>query len=120
MSLKARTVLVTVAVSSLSIVSGLHAANAPADAVPERITVQFADLNLDRPADVAALYERINLAAEQVCQQRALNGAYVISARYGYCVSDTVYKTVARINHPSLTGFSKDRDPTRVASATVR
>jgi UrcA family protein len=120
MSLRARIVLVTVAASSLSIVSGVHAANAPAEPVPQRITVQFADLDLNRSADVAALYERINLAAEQVCHQRALNGSYVLSPRYEHCVSDTVQKAVVHVNHPSLTGFYKDRAPMRVASATLR
>jgi UrcA family protein len=120
MLLRARIVLVTLAASSLSFVSGLHAANAPAEAVPARIVVQFADLDLDRPADVAALYERINSAAEQVCHQRALNGSYVISPRYAHCVSDTIATAVTRINRASLIGFSKERDPMRVASAAPR
>jgi UrcA family protein len=120
MSLRSRITLITLAASSLSIVSGLHAANAPAGAVPARVIVQFADLNLDRPADVAALYERINVAAEQVCHQRTLNGSYVISSRYARCVSDTIETTVGRINRASLTGFSKEKDPMRVASAAPR
>jgi UrcA family protein len=110
-------VLRTIAVSSFSIAAVLYSAIAPADSRQDRTTVQLADLNLDRPADVAVLYERINLAAEQVCHQRALNGAYVLSPSYDRCVSDTVDKVVANINRAPLTSFSRQRNQMRVASA---
>jgi UrcA family protein len=110
MSLKVRIMLGAIAASSMLAMSAAYAANASA-------IVQLGDLNLDRPADVAAMYERINSAAEQVCRQRALNGAYVISPRYEHCVTDTVEKVVASINRAPLTSFSRQRTPVRVASA---
>jgi UrcA family protein len=114
---KTRIVLRSIAVCSFSAAAALYAAIAPADSRLDRTTVQVADLNLDHPADVAVLYERINLAAEQVCHQRALNGSYVLSPTYNRCVSDTVEKVVASVNRAPLTSFSRQRNQMRVASA---
>jgi UrcA family protein len=119
MSPRARIVLGTVAASSMAFASTLCAAQGSADPIQRQATVSFADLNLDRSADVAALYGRINQAAEQVCRQRALNGADVISPRYDRCVADTVEKAVARVNRAPLTAFSHDHQPMRVASAAA-
>jgi UrcA family protein len=119
MSLKVRIMLGTIAASSILMMSAAYADDAPADAIHGRTTVHLADLNLERPGDVAVMYERINSAAEQVCRQRALNGSYVISPRYEHCVSDTVEKVVASINRAPLTSFSRDRKPVRVASAAA-
>jgi UrcA family protein len=63
------------------------------------------------------MYERINLAAEQVCRQRALNGSDVISPAHAHCVADTVEKVVGRINRAPLTAFSRQRKQMLVASA---
>jgi UrcA family protein len=110
-------ILGTVATSVLAC-SGVYAAAASADVINGQTTVSFADLSLDRSADVAVLYERINLAAQQVCHQRALNGAYVVSSGYERCVTDTVGKAVARVNLAPLTTFSQQqRKQMRVASA---
>jgi UrcA family protein len=118
MSVRTRIALRTIAVASFSLAASLYAAIAPADSRQDRATVQVADLNLDRPGDVAMLYERINLAAEQVCHQRALNGSYVLSPSYDRCVSDTVDKVVASVNRAPLTSFSRQHNQMRVASAS--
>jgi UrcA family protein len=119
MSLKSRIVVGAIATASLSIGSALYAADAPTDVINGRTTVRIADLNLDRAADVAVLYERINLAAQQVCHQRALNGAYVLSPRYDQCVGDTVDKVIASINRVSLTAFARQHQQMRLASAAA-
>ena len=117
MSLRSRILLATIGTSLISLASSVYAANDPADARADRTTVHVADLNLDRPADVAVMFERISLAAQQVCHQRALDGSYVISPRYDRCVTDTVDKVVASINRAPLTSFSRQRTQVRVASA---
>jgi UrcA family protein len=119
MSLRARIVLGSIAAFSMSFASTLYAADGSADSIQRQSTVHFADLNLDRSADVAVLYERISQAAEQVCRQRALNGADVVSPRFDQCVADTVEKAVAKVNRASLTAFSRERQPMRVASAAA-
>jgi len=79
MSLRTKSVLGTIATSSFLIAAALFATAVQADARPDQTTIHLGDLRLDRPADVAVMYQRINLAAEQVCRQHALNGSDVIS-----------------------------------------
>jgi UrcA family protein len=117
MSLRTRSVLGTIATSSVLIASALLATAVQADTRPDQTTIHLGDLRLDRPADVAAMYQRINAAAEQVCRQRALNGSDVISPTHAHCVADTVEKVVANINRAPLTAFSRQQKQMLVASA---
>jgi UrcA family protein len=117
MSLPGKSVLATVATSSVLIASAWFATTAQADARPDQTTIHLGDLKLDRPADVAVMYQRINLAAEQVCRQRALNGSDVISPAHAHCVADTVEKVVANIDRAPLTAFSRQHKQMLVAFA---
>jgi UrcA family protein len=117
MSLRTKFVLGTITTSAMLVASALLGSIAQADARQDRTAIQLADLNLDRPADIAVMYERINLAAEQVCRQHALNGSDVVSPAYGHCVADTVEKVVGKINRAPLTAFSRQRKQMLVASA---
>jgi UrcA family protein len=117
MSLQTKSMLATIATSSFLIASTLFATAALADARADQTTIHLGDLMLDRPADVAAMYQRINLAAEQVCRQRALNGSDVISPAHAHCIADTVEKVVANINRAPLTAFSRQQKQMLVASA---
>jgi UrcA family protein len=117
MSLRANSVLGSIAAFSILVVSSLLGTAAQADARPDQTTIHLGDLKLDRPADVGVMYQRINLAAEQVCRQRALNGSDVISPIHEHCVADTVEKVVASINRAPLTAFSRQQKRMLVASA---
>jgi UrcA family protein len=117
MSLRTKSVLGTIGTCSVLAASALLATAAQADTRPDQTTVHLGDLRLDRPADVAVMYQRINLAAEQVCRQRALNGSDVISPAHAHCVADTVEKVVASINRAPLTAFSRQQKQMLVASA---
>jgi len=79
--------------------------------------VRYADLDLSRPQDVVRLYQRITLAADQLCGPRALTGAYAKSAAYLSCYSDAISKAIARVNHASLTSYYLQRWPQPVAVA---
>jgi UrcA family protein len=68
-------------------------------------TVRFADLNLDRARDVAALYGRIELAADKLCGPKSLTGHYYKAADYESCTSDAISDAVARIDRESLTAY---------------
>jgi UrcA family protein len=120
MTLQAKSVLGTLTMASILIASTLLVTNAQADERADRTTIHLADLSLERPADVAAMYQRINLAAEQVCRQHALNGADVVSRGYGYCVADTVEKVVSNINRAPLTNFSRQNKQVMMASTAAR
>jgi UrcA family protein len=71
--------------------------------------VRFADLNLQKPGDVAKLYGRIATAADKLCGPRSLTGAYAKSATYASCYADTVAQAVARVNQAPLTTYYERR-----------
>jgi UrcA family protein len=86
----------------------LFAAGAAADEV-RSLSVRYTDLNLDRPADVARLYQRIRLAAEDVCGPRLLTGSHVPAAGYQRCFADAVAQAVARVDRPALSAYHQQR-----------
>lgn len=68
------------------------------------VTVQFADLDLDREAGVARLYSRIKGAARRVCDQQA-SDQQETKPTYPVCVRQAVATAVARIDHPRLSDY---------------
>ncbi len=71
-------------------------------------TVHYADLNLNTEAGVAALYDRIRNAAEQVCPDvgsRELAQAAAANA----CVDRAIARSVKLVNNPRLTSESATR-----------
>jgi UrcA family protein len=107
-------VLSGVAVSVLS----LAYAAAFADS-PHSSTVHFRDLNLDRPQDVARLYNRITVAADRVCGPRSLTGSYYKTADYESCYADAIAQAVANVDHASVTSYYRQRWAEPVSKATV-
>ena len=83
------------------------------------ITVQFADLDLDRDAGVATLYVRIRGAARRVCEPQ-LNDPLAMPT-YGDCVKRAVTAAVARIDTPRLSDYVAQRGakPVRPAPASL-
>jgi UrcA family protein len=72
-------------------------------------TVGFEGLNFHRPDDVAALYERITYAANQVCGPRSLTGSYYTSPGYARCYAEAMNDAVARVHRPELTLYHQGR-----------
>jgi UrcA family protein len=72
---------------------------------PRSLTVHFADLDLNRPADVAMLYHRIKVAAARVCGPRELGGPHIASTDFYHCVTDTVDRAVSTLDRPVLTAY---------------
>ena len=83
-------------------------ANAYADS-PNSSIVHFKDLDLNRPHDVAKLYNRITIAAEKVCGPRSLTGAHYKIADYESCYADTVAQAVAHVDQPMVTSYYRQR-----------
>jgi UrcA family protein len=77
-------------------------AAAPTDT--HSITVEYGDLNLDRPAGVAKLYSRIKGAARQACDEQS-NEQMVSKQIYRACVTQAVSTAVARIDRPMLSDY---------------
>lgn len=110
---KATTVLAAVAASALLLTSAaLPAANASRE---QSTAVQFGDLNLDRQADIATLYQRIGMAADKLCASRV--GLYDTLYRYQGCVAQTVRTAVNRVNKPALTDYYRQQ---QTPDATIK
>lgn len=79
-----------------------------ADTAPASLTVQFADLDLDRAQAVSALFNRIKAAARQVCEP--LDGKLAQQhQQYRTCVSFALQTAVARVDRPQLTDYLASR-----------
>jgi UrcA family protein len=105
MSLKTKIMLGSVAVIVLTIASSaLYAGSAP-DEIRHSLTVHYVDLNLNKPAGVAALYRRITVAATRVCGQRALTGSSYPLPDYTRCYDAAIETAVVRVDRPQLTAY---------------
>ena len=69
--------------------------------------VEFNDLNLERPADVAILYERIQEAARKVCETRSTPWEMYQDKVIEECIKDTVDAAVEDVNYYALTALHK-------------
>jgi UrcA family protein len=86
-----------------------YADSPPAVGFQNSSVVRFEDLNLNRPRDVARLYNRIALVADKVCGPRSLSGSYSKSADYASCYADTLAQAVAHVDQPALTAYFRQR-----------
>jgi UrcA family protein len=70
--------------------------------------VLYADLNLDREAGVAALYQRLRVAAKRVCSDVA---SPMLASRktYAACIERAVSTAVAQIDRPMLSDYAAQR-----------
>lgn len=102
-------ILVTLASVAFVSVAGMNVARAGEDVSPS-ITVQFADLDLDKPQGAATLFARIKTAAQAVC--REFQGASPVEkARYKTCIKFAVSNAVARVDKPQLSDYFASRVP---------
>ena len=90
-----------IAVALSVVLAGL---STPVFAERSFVEVNFADLNLAQPSDVAALYERIQVAARQVCKDDTAIWGYHRRA-FNRCFERTMDKAVIRIDNPALTSL---------------
>ncbi|HZO23085.1 MAG TPA: UrcA family protein [Steroidobacteraceae bacterium] len=93
----------------------LVAFNANADDGVRSETVKFADLNLDTPAGVEALYRRIHAAAQRVCDQ-----PFGQESGIRPCMTKAESEAISKVNVPLLTAFYQKKSgilpPTVTAS----
>jgi UrcA family protein len=63
--------------------------------------VKYADLNVSSPAGAAALYARISVAADRVCQ--TLDGRDLASkTHFDRCVHQAITDAVTKVDQPAL------------------
>lgn len=85
--------------------AALFATATSAAELPQSVTVRYADLNLDRPADVARLYHRIRGAAESICGARDLEFISWANPEWQRCVNEAVTRAVAQVDRPALSAY---------------
>jgi UrcA family protein len=103
--------------------AALFAADASAAELPHSISVRYADLNLERQADVATLYRRITGAAEDICGPRLLTGSHLPQPGYQRCSTDAVAHAVARVDSRALSAYHQQQlglAPQRAATIAQR
>jgi UrcA family protein len=96
--------LATVLIASILSLTTLDARSAVPTADSHSVTVQFADLDLNREAGIARLYSRIKGAARRVCDQQA-SDLLATKQSYPVCVKRAVSTAVARIDRPMLSEY---------------
>jgi UrcA family protein len=79
-------------------------------------TVKFTDLNVLKPADAAALYYRITIAATDVCKSLD-HGELGSKVLFLHCVDHAIADAVAKIDQPALYAVYNVKNP---AAKTVR
>jgi UrcA family protein len=89
--------------------AALFAAATAAAELPQSVTVRFADLNLERSADVARLYHRISHAAQSACGARDLELTNWVDPAWQHCVYVAVAQAVAQVDQPALSAYHQQR-----------
>lgn len=87
---------------------------------PTRFVVKYADLDLRRPADVIALYRRIEGAARIVCTPPA-GPTPKPSPEMDACLTDAMTRAVSEIDEPALTRYftARMRQPVPLPSSNT-
>src|SRR5215469_13804493 len=107
-----RRALLAVALASICTI-----ANAGNPDQPAQRTVRFADLDLSRPAGVAVLYQRIRVAAREVCppfNQRDL----VLRATSRSCVRDAIDHAVVDVHSLTLSRYHQTKTDALIVTAS--
>lgn len=90
--------------------------------VPQE-TVKFKDLNIDSPAGVAALYQRLHAAAQHVCYAQWDKDPVKVQ-RAETCANEAQARAVSRLHVARLTAYCQMNTPgqlfTRTASEPAR
>ena len=101
------------------LVSATIAAHASHSNEPRTIAVRFADLKVNTPDGVVAVYNRIERAARQVCGTDDLSGLRLMSDDWQSCVSSSIARAIREVNAPLLSAYSTERHRRKsIAAAT--
>jgi UrcA family protein len=94
-----------------------------ASAFVPKESVKFQDLNIDSPAGVAALYQRLHVAAEHVCYAQWDRDPVKVQ-RAETCANEAQARAVSRLHIARLTAYCQMNTPrqlfTRTASEPAR
>jgi len=106
-----RPALLAVAIASICTI-----ANAGSPEQSAQRTVRFADLDLSRPAGVAALYQRIRVAAREVCQPFSERDLILHTAARS-CVRDAMDHAVDDVHSLTLSRYHQTKTEALIITA---
>jgi UrcA family protein len=110
---------VALAVGGLLLAAALTSFPARAGEAAEAtaLQVKYGDLDLNRPAGIETLYQRLQFAAHQVCGPRGGTGIRLIDRGWQTCVNSAMDDAVRQLNRPALTAYRRSHagqsDPKR-------
>jgi UrcA family protein len=90
--------LLSTALTSLPAQAGSPASTAA-------LKVQIGDLDLSHSAGIATLYQRLRVAAKQVCGPGEVTGSHVSPRGWQECVNTAVENAVRQLDRPALTTY---------------
>jgi UrcA family protein len=106
-----------IATAMLGALASSFSAVSAADINPKSTsqTVKFADLNISNPLGAAALYARIQLAAQSVCSFYVFKS----DAAENGCINDAIASAVSKVNQPALFAVYNAKNKTPLPTALV-
>ena len=81
-------------------------------------TVKFHDLNIDSPADVAALYQRLHTAAQHVCYAEWDKDPVKVK-RAEACANEAEARAVSKVNVAGLSAYYQMKTGRQVLTLTA-
>ena len=85
----------------------------PKDQIVRKETVSYRDLNVADKAGAQRLYERIALAADNVCGMNDEGIALLFDSDYRACKEKAIEDAVAKVDQPKLTAILDQHFSTR-------
>lgn len=106
-----RRALLAVAMASICTI-----ANAGSPEQSTQRTVRFADLDLSRPAGIAVLYQRIRVAAREVCQPFSERDLMLLTDARS-CFRDAIDHAVDDVHSPALSRYHQKKTEALIITA---
>ena len=99
-----KTIVAGASALALAVIAVPAVAATPSSLDVERVSVSFADLNIDNEAGARALYGRLQQASASVCNMDSFRelGSLAAVAKAEACYSDTLDAAVAKIGSDTL------------------
>ena len=104
------------ALLAVAIASICTSANAGSPDPSAQRTVRFADLDLSRPAGVAVLYQRLRVAAREVCQTVDERDLMLLAASRS-CVRDAIDHAVDDVHSLTLSRYHQTKTEALIITA---
>jgi UrcA family protein len=107
---RTRLVMIAAGIAFLGLAGASNAAQ-PNFFESQRMTVSYADLNIESAAGIKALYGRLQFAARRVCAPFDDGQHRTGDFHFRVCFRDALGSAVAKINKPTLTAMHSSAWP---------